>query len=267
MSDESDAAVTYDLSSRVATITMNRPDSMNSLTSVARSELKNSLHRAAADDEARAVVLTGTGRAFCVGQDLQEHVAALRDRPIEEVWSVVAEDYAPMVTALATMPKPVVAAVNGAAAGAGASLAFAADFRVLAEPASFNLAFANIGLSCDSGASWTLPRLIGHAKATELLMLPRTVRSDEAKRIGLATEVVPADELAGYVRELALELATGPTLAYASIRRALAYSATHSLAESLEYEGRKMALTGASRDHRAAVDAFLDKETPNFDGH
>ncbi|UYM06174.1 enoyl-CoA hydratase/isomerase family protein [Solicola gregarius] len=266
MTDSPDAVV-YDVSSHVATITLNRPDTMNSLTVQARAELKEALHRAAADTDARAVVLTGTGRAFCVGQDLKEHVANLRDKPIDQVWSVVAADYSPMVTAIATMPKPVIAAVNGAAAGAGASLAFAADFRVLAEPASFNLAFANIALSCDTGASWTLPRLIGHAKATELLMLPRTVRSEEARSIGLATSVVPAEELTSHVRELALKLAAGPTLAYASIRRALAYSATHSMADSLEHEGQKMALTGASSDHKAAVAAFLDKETPNFEGH
>ncbi|UPK74067.1 enoyl-CoA hydratase-related protein [Nocardioidaceae bacterium SCSIO 66511] len=265
MSEVADA-VTYDVSSHVATITLNRPDSMNSLTEQSRAELKDALHRASADSEARAVVLTGSGRAFCVGQDLNEHVAQLRDKPIEEVWSVVAADYAPMATAIATMPKPVIAAINGVAAGAGASLAFAADFRILAEPASFNLAFANIALSCDTGASWTLPRLVGHAKATELLLMPRTVGSAEALSLGLATTVVPVDELDAHVRELALKLAAGPTLAYASIRRALAYAATNSLVDALEYEGQKMALTGASNDHRAAVAAFLAKETPNFEG-
>ncbi|MGH3358495.1 MAG: enoyl-CoA hydratase/isomerase family protein [Nocardioidaceae bacterium] len=266
MVEQPEAAVTYELSDGVATVTLNRPDAMNSLTAQVRSQLKDALHRAAADSAARAVVLTGTGRAFCVGQDLNEHVDALRDKPIEEVWSIVAADYIPMATAIATMPKPVVAAVNGAAAGAGASLAFAADFRVLADSASFNLAFANIALSCDTGASWTLPRLIGQAKAAELLLLPRTVRADEAKQIGLATDVVAADDLAERVRELARTLASGPTLAYASIRRALAYSATHGLSESLEYEGRMMALTGASSDHRTAVDAFLEKRAPDFEG-
>ncbi|MDN5855145.1 MAG: enoyl-CoA hydratase/isomerase family protein, partial [Actinomycetia bacterium] len=161
MPETTDGAVRYDVTSHVATITMNRPDAMNSLTTETRAELKDALHAAAADSDVRAVVLTGTGKAFCVGQDLKEHVASLQEKPIEEVWSVVASDYAPM----ATVPKPVIAAVNGVAAGAGASLAFAADFRILAEPASYNLAFANIALSCDTGASWTLPRLVGHAKA------------------------------------------------------------------------------------------------------
>ena len=267
MPETTDSAVLYDLTSHVATITLNRPEAMNGLTAQTRAELKDALHTAAADSDARAVVLTGRGRAFCVGQDLNEHVENLQTKPIDEVWSVVAADYSPMATAIATMPKPVIAAINGVAAGAGASLAFAADFRILADSASYNLAFANIGLSCDTGASWTLPRLVGHAKATELLLLPRTVRSDEALSLGLATEVVAADDLESHVRELALKLGSGPTLAYASIRRALAYSSTHSFAEALEYEGQKMALTGASNDHRAAVNAFLEKQTPNFDGH
>lgn len=266
MTDESAPAVNYTLDGSVATITLNRPDGMNSLTAQSRSELKEALHRAASDSDARAVVLTGTGRAFCVGQDLKEHVTRLRAEPIDRVWSVVASDYEPMATAVATMPKPVIAALNGAAAGAGTSLAFAADFRILSERASYNLAFANIALSCDTGASWTLPRLIGQAKATELLMRPRTVRADEAKRLGLATEVVAADEFTSFVQGFALELAAGPTLAYASIRRALAYSATHDLADSLRYEGQLMALTGGSADHRTAVDAFLAKEQPTFEG-
>lgn len=266
MPEKTDGAVLYDVTSHVATITFNRPDAMNSLTAETRAHLKDALHAAASDSDVRAVVLTGTGKAFCVGQDLKEHAASLQEKSVDEVWSVVAADYAPMATAIATMPKPVIAAVNGVAAGAGASLAFAADFRVLADAASYNLAFANIALSCDTGASWTLPRLVGHAKATELLLMPRTVRADEALTIGLATEIVSAQDLDSHVRDIALKLASGPTLAYASIRRALAYSATHSFAEALEYEGQKMALTGASSDHRAAVEAFLQKETPNFDG-
>jgi len=267
MPETTGGAVRYEVTSHVATITLDRPDAMNSLTAQTRTELKDALHTAASDGDARAVVLTGTGKAFCVGQDLKEHVASLEEKPIDEVWSVVATDYSPIATAIATMPKPVIAAVNGVAAGAGASLAFAADFRVLTDTASYNLAFSNIALSCDTGASWTLPRLVGHAKATELLLLPRAVRADEALAIGLATEVVSGDDFESHVRELALKLASGPTLAYASIRRALAYSATHSFAEALDYEGQKMALTGASNDHRAAVNAFLEKQTPNFDGH
>jgi 2-(1,2-epoxy-1,2-dihydrophenyl)acetyl-CoA isomerase len=164
------------------------------------------------------------------------------------------------------MPKPVVAAINGVAAGAGASLAFACDLRVLADTASFNTAFAGIGLSCDTGASWTLPRLVGHARALDLLYRPRTIGAVEAERLGLANRVVPAGSLADEAGALARELAAGPTLAYAAIRQALVYSATHDLDESLANEAAQMARTGGSQDHRDAVAAFVAKERPLFQG-
>ncbi|MGH3424524.1 MAG: enoyl-CoA hydratase-related protein [Nocardioidaceae bacterium] len=258
--------VTYDVADGVATITINRPDAMNSFNLATKLALRDAVHRAAGDAGARCVVLTGSGRSFSAGQDLKEHVESLHaaDAPLS---NTVEEHFNPIVTALATMPKPVVAAVNGVAAGAGASLAFACDFRVLADTAGFNLAFAGIALSCDTGASWTLQRLVGLPRATELLMLPRTVKADEAREIGLAHQVVPADAFEQAVRELATTLAAGPTLAYASIKRVLAYSATHDLPESLAHEAQKMALTGASADHRRAVDAFIAKEKPVFEGH
>jgi 2-(1,2-epoxy-1,2-dihydrophenyl)acetyl-CoA isomerase len=137
---------------------------------------------------------------------------------------------------------------------------------VLADTAGFNLAFAGIALSCDSGSSWTLPRLVGTARAKELLLMPRTVRAEEALTLGLATRVVPAAELAEVVAELAATLAAGPTLAYGSIRRAVAYSAGHTLTESLAREGEYMSLTGGSEDHAAAVTAFIAKEPPTFTG-
>lgn len=266
MSDSNSPAVTYDVSDGIATITLNRPDGMNSLTLETKIALRDAVHTAAADSEARCVVLTGTGRAFCVGQDLKEHVKGLKGDNTEPLSNTVAEHYNPTVTAIATMPKPVIAALNGVAAGAGASLAFASDFRVLKETASFNLAFAGIALSCDTGASWTLQRLVGLGKATELLLLPRTIPAAEALALGLATSVAPADEFDGTVGSLARKLADGPTLAFASIKRSLAFSATHDLPSSLEQEAQKMALTGASSDHLAAVEAFLAKEKPVFEG-
>jgi 2-(1,2-epoxy-1,2-dihydrophenyl)acetyl-CoA isomerase len=259
-------AVAYDVRDRVATITLARPEAMNSLTLEVKDALLGAIRNAAADETVRCVLLTGTGRAFCVGQDLREHASDLMSKPPAEVWSTVERHYNPLVTALASMAKPVVAAVNGVAAGAGASLAFACDLRVVAQSASFNLAFASVGLSCDTGASWTLPRLIGHAKATELMLLPRTVRADEALMLGLATSVVPDEELRATAGELAQRLAQGPTLAYAAIRRALAFSAGHGLTESLRVEYEGMQRTGSSRDHRDAVTAFLAKQSPDFSG-
>lgn len=265
MSQTNDGAVTYDVRDNVATITINRPEKMNSLTLDAKVALRDAVQRAAADDEARCVVLTGSGRAFCVGQDLKEHVAELKAEGAG-LSTTVTEHYNPTVTALASMPKPVIAAVNGIAAGAGASLAFACDFRIVAHSGAFNTSFAGIALSCDTGASWTLPRLVGYPKATELLMFPRTVKSDEALALGLATTVVPDEDFLEAVRSMATRLAHGPTIAYASIRRALAFSSTHDFETSLTNEAHKMEVTGATADHRAAVDAFLAKEKPVFEG-
>jgi 2-(1,2-epoxy-1,2-dihydrophenyl)acetyl-CoA isomerase len=258
-------AVLVERDGAVATVRFNRPEAMNSLDVATKEALVRALTEVAEDPAVRCVVLTGTGRAFCVGQDLREHVGLLRSGD-PSLWETVPRHYNPVVELLATMNKPVVAAVNGVAAGAGAAFALAADFRVLVDTAGFNLAFAGIALSCDSGSSWSLQRIVGPAKAKELLLLPRTVPADECLSLGLVTTVVPAGEFDHAVRELATTLAAGPTLAYGSIRRAVAFSAGHGLTESLAQEGEYMSLTGASADHRAAVAAFLAKEKPVFTG-
>jgi 2-(1,2-epoxy-1,2-dihydrophenyl)acetyl-CoA isomerase len=258
--------VLYDLTDGVARITLNRPDAMNALDLATKEALKAAVARAGADQDVRVVVLTGAGRAFCVGQDLREHVANMSSKPMDEVWSTVPEHFTPIAAAIAEMDKPVVAAVNGVAAGAGASLAFLCDFRLVADSAGFNTAFAGIGLSCDTGASWTLQRLVGQEKALQLLMMPRTVPADEALTLGLATQVVPVDDLDREVSAFAATLAEGPTLAYGAVRRSVTYAATHSLAESLVFEGEMMARTGSSDDHRNAVKSFIDKQKPTFQG-
>jgi 2-(1,2-epoxy-1,2-dihydrophenyl)acetyl-CoA isomerase len=257
--------VKYAVDSAVATITLDRPDAMNSLDSDTKVALREHVLRAADDPEVRAVVLTGAGRAFCVGQDLKEHADGLA-AGAADLGQTVQEHYNPIATTLATMPKPVVAAVNGIAAGAGAAFAFACDLRIVADTAGFNLAFAAIGLSCDSGSSWVLPRLVGWARARELLLLPRTVPADEALALGLATEVVPAGTVLERATELARQFAAGPTQAYAAIREALEFSATHTLAESVATEAALMARTGATEDHRRAVTSFLTKQPPTFEG-
>ena len=183
------------------------------------------------------------------------------------MWSTVGTHYAPIARALLTMPKPVIAAVNGIAAGAGASIALACDLRLVADTAGFNLAFTAIGLSCDTGASWTLPRLVGSAKALELLLLASTVDAQEALSIGLATRVVPAAELGAAAAALAAQLAAGPTLAYGAVKAALSYSAARTIDESLAREAELMAITGGSADHRNAVSSFAAKARPHFEGH
>lgn len=257
--------VLLDLTGGVATVTFNRPGSMNALDMATKNKLLATLVQVAEDSAVRAVVLTGVGRAFSVGQDLREHVALLATQD-ESLWSTVAQHYNPIVELLSTMNKPVIAAINGVAAGAGASIAFAADLRIIVDTGGFNLAFAGIALSCDSGASWTLPRLIGAARAKELLMFPRTVAAAEALELGLVNRVVSEADLPAVAGELARSLAAGPTLAYGAIRRSVAFSAGHPLSESLAQEAEQMAVTGASQDHAAAVAAFLAKQTPTFHG-
>ncbi len=257
--------VLLDLTEGVATITLNRPDAMNSLDIATKEALLETVRAVAEDPAARCVVLTGTGRGFCVGQDLKEHIEILNSGSSEALFTTVDAHYNPIVTALATMAKPVIAAVNGVAAGAGASLAFACDLRILAEPAGFNLAFANVALSCDTGASYHLQRLVGRAKAIELLYFPRTIPADESLALGLATRVVPAEELAGTVGELAARLAEGPTIALGAMRRSVAYAAGHSFEDALEFESSMMTLTGATEDHAAAVAAFVGKQKPVFE--
>lgn len=264
MSDHS--PVLYSVDAGVATVRLNRPEGMNGLTIATKEALLAAVTQAAEDTAVRAVILTGSGRAFCVGQDLKEHVELLNNGGSDELFSTVEKHYNPIVTAIATMSKPVIAAVNGVAAGAGASLAFACDLRIVAESAGFNLAFPGVALSCDTGASWTLPRLVGQAKALELLYFPSTIPAAEALTLGLATRVVPDADLEAEASALAAKLAAGPTLSYASIRQSVNFSASHTFEESLAYEGSKMTLTGASEDHRRAVDAFLTKTKAEFTG-
>jgi 2-(1,2-epoxy-1,2-dihydrophenyl)acetyl-CoA isomerase len=257
--------VLLDITDGVGTVTLNRPDAMNSLDVATKELLLATLRTVAEDPAVRCVVLTGTGRAFCVGQDLREHVDLLASHD-ESLWSTVPAHYNPIVELLSTMNKPVIAAINGVAAGAGAAFTFAADLRIIVDTGSFNLAFAGIALSCDSGASWTLPRLIGTARAKELLMFPRTITAKEALDLGLVNYVVGETELPAILGEIAGTLASGPTLAYGSIRRSVAFSAGHPLSESLAQEADQMAVTGGSEDHASAVAAFLAKEQPTYRG-
>ncbi len=262
----SEAPVLVDVSEGVATITFNRPEAMNSLDVATKEALLEAVRSVADDPSARCVVLTGTGRAFCVGQDLKQHIEILNSGSSDQLFRTVDEHYNPIVTALAGMAKPVIAAVNGVAAGAGASLAFACDLRIVADTAGFNLAFAGVALSCDTGSSFTLQRLVGPAKAIELLYAPRTIKPDEALALGLATRVVPADTLASEVATLAAGLAAGPTVAFGAMRRSVAYAAGHTFAEALEFESSMMTLTGGTEDHRTAVEAFVAKQKPVFQG-
>ncbi|WP_329401568.1 enoyl-CoA hydratase/isomerase family protein [Streptomyces melanogenes] len=261
--------VLYEVTDGLATITINRPDAMNAMNTEAKVALRDAAQAAAADAGVRAVLLTATGRAFCVGQDLKEHVALLaadRAAGTGSTMSTVREHYNPIVKALTEMPKPVVAGVNGVAAGAGFGFALAADYRVVADTAAFNTSFAGVALTADSGVSWTLPRLIGHSRAADLLLFPRSISAQEAYELGIVNKLVPADSLAAEAAAVARALADGPTLAYAALKESLAYGAGHSLAEALEKEDELQTRAGASEDHGIAVAAFLAKEKPKYVG-
>jgi 2-(1,2-epoxy-1,2-dihydrophenyl)acetyl-CoA isomerase len=258
--------VRYEVSEGLATVTLNRPDAMNALNTETKVALRDTLRQAAADDGVRAVLLTGSGRAFCVGQDLKEHTGSLEQHGGSAL-NTVEEHYNPIALALAGMPKPVVAGVNGVAAGAGAGFAFACDHRIVADTAAFNTSFAGVALTADSGVSWTLPRLVGPGRAADLLLFPRSVKAAEALELGLANRVVPAGELAAEAERVARQLAQGPTAAYAALKESLAFGASHSLAETLGKESELQLRLGASADHRIAVEAFVKKEQPRFTGH
>ncbi|WP_320778272.1 enoyl-CoA hydratase/isomerase family protein [Streptomyces sp. CRN 30] len=262
--------VLYEVNDGLATITLNRPEAMNALNVEAKVALREAVRSAADDDAVRAVLLTAAGdRAFCVGQDLKEHIgllAADREHGTRQTMTTVREHYNPVVRALAGMAKPVVAGVNGAAAGAGFGFALAADYRVVAETAVFNTSFAGVALTADSGISWTLPRVIGPSRAADLLLFPRSIGAQDAYELGIANRVVPADELAGEAVKVARALAEGPTVAYAALKESLAYGLSHSLDETLDKEDELQTRAGSSADHAIAVEAFVHKEKPRYLG-
>ena len=249
----------------VRTLTLNRPKAYNSLTVELKERLLAALRAAAADDGVRAVVITGSGKAFCAGQDLKEHVGLLQagdPAPLQ----TVSKHYNPIVRTIVEMPKPVIAAVNGPAAGAGAAFAYASDLRIAASSANFLMAFANVGLGPDSGASWSLQRLIGYGRAAELMLLARTVDAEEALRLGLVGEVVPDEELAARAQKIAAKLANGPTVAYAKIKSTLSAATESTLEEALAAEDAAQSALGATADHAEAVEAFVTKRKPVFQG-
>ncbi|GAA2376383.1 enoyl-CoA hydratase-related protein [Dactylosporangium salmoneum] len=250
----------------VAIVTLNRPEALNSLNNALKVALRDTLQELRDDATVRAIVLAAAGRAFCGGQDLREHVESLEAGTGASL-STVTEHYNPIATLLGGMPKPVVAAVRGMAAGAGASLALLADFRVGGPKTAFLMAFANVGLAGDTGISWTLPRIVGHAKAVELLLLAEPVDAQTAFGLGMLTRLAETDDdVLPTALELADRLAAGPTIAYGQIKRELATGGSGSLADALAVEAEAQATCGHTTDHQHATAAFVQKQKPVFKG-
>jgi 2-(1,2-epoxy-1,2-dihydrophenyl)acetyl-CoA isomerase len=248
-------------------IELNRPDRLNAWSKELSSDLLTVLREVAADDEVRAVMLTGAGRAFCSGADLKDGLADAKDTNGQvDTKSTLVTWYHPIVTAIREMPKPVVTAVNGPAAGAGLSLALAADLVVAKESAYFQLAFVNIGLVPDGGASLFVPSRIGFARAAEMALLGEPVTAPKAVEIGLINAAWPDDEFATRADDLLERLSNGPTRSYAGSKRELNHWLYSRMPEHLELEANIQGELGGSRDFREGVTAFLEKRKAAFTG-
>ncbi|HLU55296.1 MAG TPA: enoyl-CoA hydratase-related protein [Pseudonocardia sp.] len=260
-----DPAVGLDRDGAVAVLRLQRPARYNALTLELKNGLLARLGELGRAEDVRALVLTGSGRAFCVGQDLGEHAEALQRDPAT-AFATVTEHYNPIVQGLVNLPFPVVAAINGACVGAGLGFALACDLRVAAAGASFSTAFTGIGLTADSGLSASLAHAVGVPRALELLLLGESFTAEQARDWGLVRAVVPAEEVLPTAMELAQRLAAGPTRAYAEVRRAVRFGATAPLPDVLAAEAAAQARLATTSDHAGAVAAFLEKRRPTFEG-
>jgi 2-(1,2-epoxy-1,2-dihydrophenyl)acetyl-CoA isomerase len=256
------ADLRIEIADAVATVTLDRPDALNALTVPLKEGLLDALRTLGADPAVRAVVLTGAGRAFCAGQDLRERLEPDALPLADEI----RRRYNPIIRTMRELPKPIVGAINGVAAGAGASLAFACDVRVAAEEASFLLAFGRVGLIPDSGATWLLPRLVGAAKAAELALTTEPLSARDAERFGLVARVVPGDAVVAEAQALAARLAASAPRALALTKRALEASWGATLEEQLETEADLQGEAGATADHAEGIGAFVERRAPRFRG-
>lgn len=253
--------ILYDLTAGVATITLNRPEVMNALSGALRRALLEAIRRA--ESEARVIVLTGAGRAFCSGQDLADAQGFGAEVPFEQLLN---EEYVPLLNAIYDCPLPTIAAVNGAAAGAGANLALAADVVIAAESASFVQAFTRIGLIPDAGGSWWLPRQIGAARAMGACLFADRITARQAESWGMIYETVPDAAFASHIAARAAHLAQGPTAAYRAVKQALRQSLSNDLPTQLALEAQLQGQVGRTQDFREGVAAFLEKRPATFTG-
>lgn len=256
----------YDVQDHIATITLNRPEALNAITLEIYAQLRDLFEALRYDDDVRVVVITGTGRAFCAGGDVRKIIGALLERDMRDHLEFCRMT-GHLVRNMRQLPKPILAAVNGTAAGAGAVIALAADLRLVAEGAKFAFLFTRVGLTgADMGAGFLLPRVIGQGRALELLMLGDDVDAATAERYGLATRVVPLAQLMPTARELAARLANGPTYSLGTTKLMVNNEWTMDINSALEAEAQAQALMMMGEDHRAFYEAFIAKEKPVFKG-
>lgn len=249
----------------VLELTLNRPEVLNSFDLAMAQALQAELARAASDASVRAVLLTGAGRGFCAGQDLQEALPK-GDGPMPDISEIVRASYNPIIKAIRTLEKPVICAVNGIAAGAGANLAFACDLTIAAEEASFVESFAKLGLIPDTSGTFFVPRLVGPQRATGMFFLAGKVSAKQAKEWGLIWDTAPAAELMAATRALAASLATQATRGFGLTKRAMNASWANALDAQLEMEARCMQEAGRTKDYEEGVRAFLEKRAPTYTG-
>ena len=254
--------ILFEAADGVATLTLNRPDKLNAFNDQMGGEVNAALREVARDAKIRCLVLTGAGRAFSAGEDLASHAGeseltlgqALRGR------------YNPMILALRTMEKPVIAAINGVAAGAGFATALACDLKIMSSEATFVPAFSKVGLVPDSGSTFFWLRYLGMTKALEVAFFGERITADQALELGLVNRVVPPDELQAVVKEMATGLARGPTKGFGLTKRAFNAAATNDLGAQLEYEAHLQEIAGRTADHKEGVQAFFEKRAPKFRG-
>jgi len=260
--------IRYAVADGIATITLNRPDKLNSLVGAMALEVHRALDSAASDSAAKVLVLTGAGRAFCAGQDLADPAMSPEpgsDSPAD-VGAVVDTFYSPLVRRLRAMPKPVVCAVNGVAAGAGANIALACDIVIAVQTASFIQPFCKLGLVPDAGGTWLLPQLVGRARAVGLALLGDKLSAEQAAHWGLIWKCVASADFEAEVRSIAKSLAAGPTLGYVRTREAIDAAATSTLDTQLDLEAAMQRELGNSQDYAEGVKAFIGKRPPVFVG-